>query len=254
MLRVQIYYTIDPDHLDAIKKGASRHLPEISPSLRMEVCARALGFKTWAAMQVSSLTRRPLELDAVLRFGEDRDIRVDPLSLHLAMSDATLTRIAARCPQLHEHGMHEKYFAPSLGETLAIQKRARAGSYFQEVKKIRLAKFEASRAQLLDSQQSGQVLRAVALFSTLAPTKGVGTRSRCSYGIKHVAERMPFDLGDGVILEPGYVSNVDAIIAAIDRNFPIKAAGGSSPNVDIGITVASLRAAENAQPPRQRFA
>jgi hypothetical protein len=253
MLRVQIHYTIDPDYYNVIKKAASRHFPEISPCLRMEVCARALGFKTWAAMQVSSLTRRPLELDAVLRFADDRDIRVDPLSLHRAMSDATLTRIASLCPQLHEHGMHERYFAPSRGEILALQEIADAGSYLQEVKKNRLTKFEASRDQLLDSQQSDQVMRAMALFSTLTPTKGVGARSRCSYGIKHLAEQVTFDLGDGLVLEPEYVSNVAAIIAAVDQKFPIKSAGGTSPNVDIGITVGSLRAAENEQRKRQRF-
>ena len=69
-----------------------------------------------------------------------------------------------------------------------------------------------------------------------------------------MAERMTFDLGGGVILAPDYVSNVDAIIAALDRNFKIKHDGGNSPNVDIGITVTSLRAAQADQERHKQLA
>ena len=131
---------------------------------------------------------------------------------------------------------------------------ALAGTFFEEMHKYRRSGFEESRVDLLDSNQAEQTLRAMALFSSLTPTKTVGQRSRSSYGIKHVAERMTFDLGDGVILAPGYVSNVDAIIAALDRDFKVKHHGGNSPNVDIGISVASLRAAQAEQKPNKLLA
>lgn len=253
MLRVQIHYTVDPRHLDAFKRGASRHLPAISPSLRMEICARALGYNTWAAMQASGRSRRSLEFGEVLNFGASRGITLDPLSVHLAMADATLFRIATLKPELHWDGVHEGYFSPSHEEARAIRASVPAGKFFEEVKKERLSKFEDSRGQLFESNQAPQVLRAMALFSTLAPTKTIGARSPSSYFMKHVAEQIAFDIGDGVVLEPNYVSNADAIVAALDHDFPIKHHGGSSPNVSIGITVASLRVAKEERSPRKRF-
>jgi hypothetical protein len=254
MTRVQIHYTVDPHHLDAVKKAASKHLAEISPSLRMEILSRALGFNTWAAMKVSKVTRQELNVDAALAFAGSREVAINPLSLHLTMAEATLLRVAKQYPELHLHGVHEGYFTPSGEQKSAIKAAALAGTFFEEMHKYRRSGFEESRVDLLDSNQAEQTLRAMALFSSLTPTKTVGQRSRSSYGIKHVAERMTFDLGDGVILAPGYVSNVDAIIAALDRDFKVKHHGGNSPNVDIGISVASLRAAQAEQKPNKLLA
>jgi hypothetical protein len=253
MLRVQIQYTVDPQHLDAVKTGASRHLAAVPPALRMEVCARALGFNTWAAMRVSALSRRPLDLDAAVNFAAGRNLAFDPLSLHLAMADATLIRIATLSPELHWHGIHEEYFSPSREEAQALRATVPAGAFFQEANRIRRSKFEESRSQLFSSHQADQVLRALALFSALAPTKTVGARSRSSYGIKHVAERQSYDIGNGLILRPAYVSNVDAIIAALEFGFPVKHHGGKSPNVSIGISVASLRKIEAEQNARRVY-
>lgn len=251
MLRVQIHYTVDPQHLDAVKTGASRHLPDVPPALRMEVCARALGFNTWAAMRVSARSCRQLDLEAAIDFAASRNLAFDPLSLHLAMADATLFRIATLSPEFHWHGIHEEYFSPSREEARALRATVPVGAIFQEVNRIRRSKFEESRSQLFSSHQAGQVLRALALFSALAPTKTVGARSRSSYGIKHVAERQSYDIGNGLILKPAYVSNVDAIIAALEFGFPIKHHGGTSPNVSIGISVGSLRKVEAEQSARR---
>ena len=254
MSRVHIHYTVDPHHLDEVKKAASKHIAEVSPSLRMEIISRALGFNTWAGMRASGTTSREIDIDNAFAFAESRDVALDPLSLHLAMAEATLLRITSQSPELHWHGVHEGYFALTAKERSAVKDSVPAGTYFQEVHKVRRSKFEESRSKLLDSNQAGQTLRAMALFSLLMPTKTVGQRSRSSYGIKHMAERMTFDLGGGVILAPDYVSNVDAIIAALDHNFKIKHDGGNSPNVDIGITVASLRAAQADQERHKQLA
>ena len=254
MTRVQIHYTVDPHHLDAVKKAASKHLAEISPSLRMEILSRALGFNTWAAMKASKITRQEIDVDTALAFAGSRAVAINPLSLHLTMAEATLLRVAMQFPELHLHGVHEGYFTPSAEQRSAIKAAAHAGTFFEEMHKYRQSGFEESRSKLLNSNQAEQTLRAMALFSSLTPTKTVGQRSRSSYGIKHVAEHMAVDLGGGVILAPDYVSNVDAIIAALDRDFKVKHHGGNSPNVDIGISVASLRAAQVDQKPNKLLA
>lgn len=254
MSRVHITYAVDPHHLDGVKKSASKHLPAVSPSLRMEILARALGFNTWAGMKASNPVRREIDVDAALTFAGARGVSIEPLDLHRAMVDATLMRIASEAPELHWHGIHEVYFSPSPEERDAIQQKVPSGSLFKEVNRIRRESFEESRARLLKSDQADQLLRALALLTLLTPTKTVSYRSRSSYGIKHVAERMSFDLGGGVILAPQYVSNVDAIIAALDLGFPIKHEGGKSPNVAIGITIASLRAVQDEQKRRKQSA
>lgn len=253
MLRVKIQYTVDSHSLDTIKKGASKHLSDIQPALRMEICARALGFNTWAAMKASDISRRSLDMGAARTFAASRNVDVDPLSLHLTMADATLLRIAMMYPELHLHGVHDGYFAPSREERIKLVANTDRGAMFKAVMAARKSGFDEARAALLNSNQAGQVLRAMALFSSLRPTKTVGQKSRSSYGMKHVAEGMFFDLCDDVTLSPGYVSNVDAIIAALDGNFPIRHEGGTSPNVSIGITVASQRAAERERNVQKRY-
>lgn len=254
MLRVQVRYTVDPNDVEALKKGASKHLAYIPPGLRMEVIARGLGFKTWAAMKVSPLVRQKAELGPAIDFASDKGTTFNPLDFHLAMAEATLLRVAELTPELHLHGIHSGYFTPTGDEALTIRHQYPTSDYFRQASLWREAKFSESRTKLIESDQAGQVLRAMATFAALSPTKTVGAKARSSYGLKHVAEKITFDLGEGVILAPNYVSNVDAIIAAIDAGFPIKHHGQNGPNISVGITAASIRTVEAERDMQRRSA
>lgn len=239
-MRVKIQYTVDPNRLDTVKTSASRYLSSVPPGLRVEVLARGLGFNTWASMKVSTCCRKHLNVSLATDFAASRGISVEPLDLHLTMAGASLLRVAAMTPELHLLGTSISYFSLSSEEMRAIWETHPASEAVRQVETTRLAKFEEKRALLFENKQAEQTLRALALFSALKPTKTVGAKARSSYGIKHLAEAQAYDLGDGIVLRPDYVSNVDVMVAALDGGFPTKHHGGSSPNVSIGIAVASL--------------
>ena len=235
MLRVQINYTVDPCHIDAIKTGASRYLPYIQPAIRMEVCARALGFNTWAALIVSDMTRRCLNIKEACDFAITRGIQCNPLDLHFVMAEATTIRIAAIMPELHSCGLHSRYFEPAEDDLKLYKDSAPEAALISKVDPRLSVIRDALQAIIFSGATADQALRALAYFSSQTASDEVGPSAPTSYGVKHSAERLSYDLGDGLILKPDYVANADAIVAAIDCGFPIIYNDELAPNALIGI-------------------
>ena len=242
MLRATITYTVDPGHLDTLKVGASRYLPDIQPGLRTEILARALGFNSWAAVRASGETRRTLSIPAALTFAKERGLEIQPVDLHHAMAQATLLRIAEKTPLLHSDGYGNGYIRPR-PDAIAEGLTPGTPAFYDRCRELIDAEFSKSRGRLFSGKTGSGALRAMALFAGLSKTKKVGPNAPSSYRLKHICEHAVFDLGDGVVLHGAYVSNSEAIVAAMDYDFPVEC-DNADINVSVGIALTSLRKAE----------
>ena len=239
MLRATITYTVDPGHLDTLKVGASRYLPEIQPGLRTEILARALGFNSWAAVRASGETRRTLCIPAALAFAKERGLEIQPVDLHYTMAQATLLRIAGMTPLLHSDGYGSEYISPGR-DVIAEGISPGTQAYRERCRELIDAEFSRNRSELLSEKHGRGILCAMGVFSSLARTKTVGVRAPSSYTMKHVCERMFYDIGDDIMIPPSYVSNTEAIVAALDQGFPIDC-NRYTLNVAIGIGWKSIK-------------
>ena len=238
MLHVIPSYAVNREDLEFLKKGASVHLPEVQPSHRMELLARALGARTYAALRArpsdaSSLV--PTDIPTALGYAKQRGIAVEPLDIHLALAFTILRRTARLLPDLHDVGYGRGCCQPARSEFAELRRTTPPAQFHAVVRERTDAIFDERRSALFESRQAHQTLRAIAFCASVRPTKAVGARAQSSYGLKHVAERLSYGLGDGVVLPAGYVANTDLIAAAVHGGLPIRHFERGSPNVGVGI-------------------
>lgn len=201
MIVSHVSYNLDMSDLARLKVAASVLLPELSPTWRLEVMARAAGSLTYASLRAKLKTPCAVVLDPAIpvrAFLEDRAVSIDPLKIHLAFAHSAVLRMLEDHPHLHHHGYGTEYFINGHGARSSMA---------------------ASRTELAGTVAAGEFLRAHAFLQKIKKIDTVN-RSRSSYGLKHVVEKIAFDLG-GQILPANYITNGALIAAALYNGFDL---------------------------------
>ena len=221
--------------LDALKLDLAHALPDVKSSHRCEALARALGFATYAAARAgteggSDAGRREADGCTFAAYLAEHGFAIDTVPLHLGIGRAAMAEVLAAEPNLTMEGM-------------GVGDRERVGDRW-ETGEERRARFDSSRALLLTDDGVEQFLRALACVWRIAPTKQF-TGRHSSYGLKHLAEKLPCTYPDGQRLGPDHVANGALIAAALHAGFRAKTytdpVGRMSLNVSFNMSLRSVK-------------
>lgn len=201
------------EQIDSMKADLTTYYPDIKSSHRVEALARALGFKTYAALRANDLFSSPIqgEIDwfAFSSYLQEKGFQPTAKPLYLASGRAAIKLIMGEYPNLTYEGV-------------GINTEHHKGETTQEY----VERFRREReAMLLDSCVE-EFLRAYSVVSRISKTRTI-TKKRGSYGLKHIAEKALLVYPDGEESAPSYVCNGSLIFAALNAGCYLKEIEGT---------------------------
>ena len=245
MLSVSLAHSVTPATPTALKAAAARQMDDVrQPTHRLECLARALGFRTWAALQAQAAQgqadRRAVTLAPALAYAEEKDLDVTPYDLHATWALATKLRVASETPEIHADGWGRKSCWPRPTEAYQITTNAAPGRVFQDLEAAADSRLAERRKAWLEEHFTGGILRAMAFCSATRPAsldEGTLASSRELY---LRAGEIAYDLGDGLRLFPDAVGHANLMAAAVDRGLKVRHVEPESPNLVVAVPQADL--------------
>lgn len=191
--------------VDSMKADLTKYLPSIKSSHRVEALARALGFKTYAALRSATL---PIEVavnwPAFNDYLREKGFSATAKPLYLAAGRAVIRLIMELYPNLTRAGV-------------GINTQHHRGETTQEY----VERFRRERADMLSDSSVEEFLRSYSLVLRIPKTRTITTK-RGAYGLKHIAENASFFYPDGEESPPNYVCTGSLIFAAVNAGFRYK--------------------------------
>jgi len=199
-------------HLDALKGGLTKVLPEVKSSHRVEALGRGLGFRTYAALRTTPQSPEPLMAtvsgESFAAYLTQHGFEVDPAHLYRAAAQVAINDVLEKMPRLSIHGI-------GFGRPQRNQDKT------WETPQQCYAKFVERRQECQGLHAAEEFLLALTLLSRVQPTKTV-TSGSGSYRLKHIAENYSCTYPEGGKLGPRYVANGMLIAAAVHMGFRYK--------------------------------
>jgi hypothetical protein len=197
-----------PEQIDSIKADLTKYYLEIKSSHRVEALARALGFKTYAALRARNLFKYPIDTQvnwpAFRDYLKDKGFNPTAKPLYLAGGRDAI-RLMLNVPILE----------PSLTrEGIGIDINRPKGETPQQ---FSMRFHDARMAMLLDSSVE-EFLRSYTFVSRIKPTRTITTKSN-AYNLKHIAEKVDLIYPDGEVSLAKYVHTGNLIAAALHAGF-----------------------------------
>ena len=224
-----LIFSLDIADIDTLKAELRRELPTFKSSHRLELGARACGYKSFTALRCVAAERRAvceLSWPAAAAFLRRLGLPEDSKPLVHAIARFLMRRVMRDHPRLSWHGL-------GLGRPKAFEKPTDW-----------LPTLQKSRADLLAGEGGvTEFLRAYAFMSRVKKIQTIN-KNRSSYNLKHIAEKMVSCYPDGQKLGPMYVANGPLIIAALALDFKMRTfvdqLGYESLNVSFNVSQRSL--------------
>ncbi|TKW61711.1 MAG: hypothetical protein DI628_03545 [Blastochloris viridis] len=196
------------EHIDSMKADLTKYCPEIKSSHRVEALARALGFKTYAALRARDLLFSPIDTEvdwpAYRDYLTDKGFNPTAKPLYLAAGRANIRLL------LEMKGLEPNLTRQGIGvDTLHHQ-----GETSQQYAK----RFGQARMDLLLDSSVEEVLRAYTVVSRIPFTRTITTKHG-AYKLKHIAEKASFTYPDGQVSPAKYVPTGSLICAALTAGF-----------------------------------
>ena len=199
------------EQIDSMKADLTKYLPDIKSSHRVEALARALGFKTYAALRARDLFKSPIyiEIDwlAFSNYLKGKGFLPTAKPLYLAAGRASIRLI------LETPGLEPNLTREGLGINTEHHKGETAQEYVE--------RFRRAREDMLLDSSVVEFLRSYSLVSRIPHTKTITTK-RGAYGLKHIAENASFFYPDGEESRADYVCTGSLICAALHAGFYYK--------------------------------
>lgn len=199
------------EQIDSMKADLTKYLPHIKSSHRVEALARALGFKTYAALHTRDLFLSPIETDvnwlAFNNYLEEKGFRSAAKPLYLAAGRAAI-RLILEMPRLEPRLTRE-----GIGINISHHKKETAQEYVE--------RFRRARTDMLLDSAVVEFLRSYSLVSRIPHTRTITTK-RGAYNLKHIAEKARFFYADGEESPADYVCTESLICAALHAGFYYK--------------------------------
>jgi len=223
MIDATIPFHLSATDLRTLKKAEALHLPDIAPSLRPEIVARAFGFNTATGFRERLLTAADHEHEirlcfaAAADFVRSRGLTVPARSVYDILATTVMVKEASRDPEINDVGYGNRYLWPEsrhISDELADVPVHMQGSVRSTIWRKRI---DESRAKVTAIERRDGLLHALAYASRLEKIKT--TQEKGSYVLKHRAEETPFRLFGDVVIGHNYVSNTDMIIAMLHLGF-----------------------------------
>ncbi len=199
------------EHIDSMKNDLTKYFPDIKSSHRVEALARALGFKTYAALRARDLFSFPIDTElnwsAFNDYLKEKGFSPTAKPLYLAAGRATIRLI-----------METKALEPNLTrEGIGINTEHHKGETAREYAE----RFHRARIDMLLDSSVEEFLRSYNLVSRIPHTRTITTK-RGAYGLKHIAEKVNFSYPDGEKSPAAYVCTGSLICAALHAGFYYK--------------------------------
>lgn len=203
-----------PEQIDSIKADLTKYYPDIKSSHRVEALARALGFKTYAALRAADLfwdgpIHAKIDWDAFSNYLVQKGFNPTAKPLYLAVGRSAIRLILSEYPNLTYEGA-------------GINTEHHKGETTQEY----VARFRKAREDMLLDSSVEEFLRAYSVVSRISGTRTI-TKKRGAYGLKHIAEKAKIVYPDGEVSPPSYVCTGSLIFAAMNSGFYYKEIEGS---------------------------
>lgn len=204
-LPIRIHFA---EHIDSLKADLTKYYPQIKSSHRVEALARALGFKTYAALRARDLLASPIETQvdwpAFNNYLKEKGFNPTAKPLYLAAGRAAI-RLLIEVPVLEPNLTHEG---------IGVDREHHQGESPQSYAR----RFHQARMDLLLDSSVEEFLRSYMLVSRIPATRTI-TKKYGAYKLKHIAEESSFTYPDGEISPPKYVRTGSLIAAALHAGF-----------------------------------
>ncbi len=204
------------EQIESMKADLTRYLPHIKSSHRVEALARALGFKTYAALRARDLFLSPIETEvnwlAFSDYLHEKGFTCAAKPLYLATARASIMLI------LQVPGIEPKLTREGIGINTEHHKGETTEEYIR--------RFQREREDMLLDSSLEEFLRSYSLVSMIPHTRTVTTK-RGAYILKHIAENLSFTYPDGEESPANYVATGSLIAAALHAGFYYKSIPGS---------------------------
>lgn len=215
MFSLQMLIAFD-EQIDSMKADLKKYLPNIKSSHRVEALARALGFKTYAALRARNLFLSPIEIEvnwsAFSDYLKEKGFHPTAKPLYLAAGRAAI-RLILEMPRLEPNLTYEG---------IGINTEHHKGETAEEYRK----RFHQARLDMLSDSSVVEFLRSYSVVSRIPHTRTI-TKKRGAYGLKHIAEKASFFYPDGEESPRHYVCTGTLICAALHAGFRYKHIRGS---------------------------
>lgn len=212
-LPIRIHFA---EHIDSMKADLTKYLSHIKSSHRVEALARALGFKTYAALRARDLFASPIETQvdwsAFSNYLTEKGFSVTAKPLYLAAGRAAI-KLMMEVPMLE----------PRLTrEGIGVDTYHHKGETPQQY----LERFKQARMDMLKDSSVEEFLRSYMIVSRIKHTRTITTK-RSARTLKHIAEKTDFAYPDGEVSPAKYVCTGSLISAALHAGFWYKSYPGS---------------------------
>jgi hypothetical protein len=224
-----ISLTIDFEALKSIKRDLKKLSPSEKSSLLTEAVARGLRHNTHASLLADIKKNGNVTVNASAEAfqnyckSKDRSIPTSAFFLSLAL-------IAIRRVRTNFHLIGGSGYGYGQPQRLNGRK---------ETDKENYDRFHEGRKELDSIPIAQQFLRSLFFLNQVPQIKTINTKIS-SYGLKHIAEKLPCTYPDGEILGPGYVCNAALILVALHLGLKFRTyrddRGYDSPNMNFNIS------------------
>jgi len=204
-LPIRIYFV---EQIDSMKADLTKYFPQIKSSHRVEALARALGFKTYAALRARDLFAAPIETEvdwpSFQDYLKEKGFNSTAKPLYLAAGRAAV-RLMLEMPRLE----------PNLTrEGIGVDTQHHQGETPQQYSK----RFYQARVDMLADSSIEEFLRSYTVVSRIPHTRTITTKHG-AYKLKHIAEEASFTYPDGEASPAKYVCTGSLIAAALHAGF-----------------------------------
>lgn len=214
-LRILIAFT---EQIDSMKADLAKYLPHIKHSHRVEALARALGFKTYAALNAVDLFwDGPISVEvnwaAFKDYLQHKGFQASAKPLYLAAGRA--------CIRL-SMGFHD---------------------YQLLARHVYAERHEMQLDNILSDSAIEEYLRVYSIISEIPGTRTI-TKKRGAYDLKVLAEKVSFSYPDGEVSPPNSVAAGSVALAALGAGFWFRPMSGELQELRFNMLQSSIDAFE----------
>lgn len=226
-----------PEQIDWMKADLIKYYPNIKSSHRVEALARALGFKTYAALRAADFLNVmygesvlvDVNWSAFNAYLKEKGFHATAKPLFLAVGRASIRLTLESKDWDYKLLTHEGFYIDTSHEKEGTpQARIQA----------RMERFKRAREDMLLDSSVEEFLRAYSVVSRIPYTRTVTTK-RGAGSLKHIAEEVSFTYPDGEVSPPSYVATGSLIFAALSAGFYFKPVDGSQ-SVDFNMLQSAI--------------
>lgn len=226
---MSITLVIDLEGIKSIKRFLKQLCPTEKSSVLTEAIARGLQYKTHASLLAEIKKEGHLKCDssadAFSSYCRANSANTASSFFLLSLAKVAIQRVLS---SFHMIG----------GDGYGYGQPKRMGDRW-ETNKEHYDRFHEGRRNLDSTPIAKEFLRSLCFMDQIPQIKTINTKIS-SYGLKHIAEKMPCTFADGEVWGPEYVGNAALIIAALHLGLKFRSyrddRGYDSPNVNFNLS------------------